>query len=329
VGIVGEQELHELGGPAVYPLPLELGDVAHGVRDDVPVEADRAHQQLSPEQEPDGGLEAEVRRDHALSPVGRRAQPLDVAAGGLPHVVVEEALLRAVDREFPELLLEVHAVQQQRLRLALLHRRLQRHAVRDRVGQRVAGGARESEPDAVLDERRHLQVLAQEVDPFRVEVREHALAARRPHGAFDQLLVAGARLVIAALPHLTGIAEVVPVGRAQPGRVLRPQPAAVLEVQRPAAVEVPVDGRLRVHRDVLVDRGPALLRRVPQERALRVFAAARLGRVSLHPLLLYSATTASAEVVNLSWKILLCSSMPCRSVASSIIASIIGGGPHM
>ena len=166
-------------------------------RDDVAVEAHRAHQQLAPDQQPDGRLEAEVGRDHALAPVRRRAQPLDVAARRLPGVVVQEALARALDREVAEVLLEVHAVEQVGLRLALLHRRLERDAVRDRVGQRVARGAREREPDPVLDERRHLEVLAQEVDPLGREVVEHALArarcAPRPRSAARRRCRPGSR----------------------------------------------------------------------------------------------------------------------------------------
>ena len=107
----------------------------------------------------------------------------------------------------------------------------------------------------------------------RVEVVEHALALGGAHGALDQLLVRRAVVVEGTLPHLARVAELIPVGRAQAGRVVRPEPAAVLEVDGPAPVEVAVHRRLRVDRDVLVHRGAALLRRVPLERALGLLPA--------------------------------------------------------
>ena len=107
-------------------------------------------------------------------------------------------------------------------------------------------------------------MLAKEVDPLGAEVVEHPLPARGADGALDQLLVGRAGLVVATFPKLGGVAEVVPIARAQCGRIVRPHALPVFEVHRPPAVEVAVDRRLRIDGHVLVQRRPALLGRVPR-----------------------------------------------------------------
>ena len=61
-------------------------------------------------------------------------QLLEQAPGRLPGLVAEERLARGLNREFGiKVLLEVHRVQHDGLRRALLHRRLKTDACRDRV----------------------------------------------------------------------------------------------------------------------------------------------------------------------------------------------------
>ena len=86
------------------------------------------------------------------------AEPLDVAAGGLPVLIAQEALTRVVDREVAEIGVEVKPVQDDGLSLALLHGRVEDHAVGDRVREAVSPGARQGQPQPVLHERRHLEV---------------------------------------------------------------------------------------------------------------------------------------------------------------------------
>ena len=71
---------------------------------------------------------------------------------------------------------------------------------------------------------------------------------------------------------LAGVAEGVPVARAQRRRALVPGSPAVLEAHRPPAGQMAVNRRLRIDGDVLVERRASLQRLEPGELALGVRA---------------------------------------------------------
>src|SRR5207248_9540444 len=156
-----------------------------------------------------------------------------------------------------------------------------------------------------------LEVGPEEVQPLGREVLEDPLAACPADGALHEFLVLRALAVVVALPQLAGVAERIPVARAQLCRFRPPHSAAILEVHRPFPVDVPVDRGLSVDGDVLVQRGAPALGLKPGEAALRIIAAGALpasgggcggvvgrwGGVS-HQASLLSA--ASAAIVNLS-----------------------------
>src|SRR5207253_6926306 len=75
--------------------------------------------------------------------------------------------------------------------------------------------------------------------------------------------------------------KLVPVARPQRSGAVPPQAPPVLEVDGPAPIEMAVHRGLGIDRDVLVEGGPPLLRRVPLERALGVLAAPALAVADL------------------------------------------------
>ena len=253
-------------------------------------------------------------------------QPLEVAPRRLPRLLGEEPVTGRLGRELPVVVLEVHPVEDERLRRALLHRRLQRDARRDRVRQAAARRGRRGEPQAVLDERRHLQVAAQELDPLGPEVLEDALVGARcgsrPRSGSRPPCPAGSRGAPTAGPGRgtrTSRSTSAPSSR----RPRSPRPSSKY-IGQPRS-QVAVHRRLGVDRDVLVERRAALARRVPAELALGLVAG-RLGRAVADPLdrrrsLGRAAAAAgpcsppaSADVVNLSWKI-RCSETLCLPVS--------------
>ena len=263
------QEADELGAPRPRPLPLLRCHPGEHRRDRVAVRGRGTDPEFAAQQRADDRLKAQVRGDDHLAPVRRRGEPLEVAPGRLPRRLGQERIAGGLDRERAVVLLEVHRVEHDRLGRALLHRRLQAHARRDRVRQarrarsspaRTTDRARRTPgPGGSCAGTRPTRGLKSSISPC---------SAAELHRAVDLLLDRRLALVERPLPVLAGIAEREPVGRLQRGGGVVPGAAPVLEADRPAAAQVAVNRRLGVDRDVLVQRRAALRRRVPGEVAL-------------------------------------------------------------